>query len=100
MAETLTIATNRSPNPQICDSNSFDTEACTNPKHKALLQNRTDPDPIVQRIVDMFQLWEKSHVRYERMTSVNQPAAASETVIPAHEDADYSADECESYHSD
>ena len=96
MAETVTIPDNRNTNPLICDSNTVDTEACTNPKHKALLQNRTDHDPIVKQMVDMFQLWEENHAGYQRMTSVNQPAA-SETVIPSHEDADY-FDEIQSYH--
>ena len=48
MAETLSVATDRNPNPQICDENSVDTEVCSNPKNKALLQNRTDAEPMVQ----------------------------------------------------
>ena len=51
-------------------------------------------------MLDMFQLWEKNHVGYQRMTLVNQPAAASETVILCHEDADYSDDEIRSYRGD
>ena len=108
MAETLTIPDNRNTNPQTCDSNTVDTEACTNPKHKALLQSRTNPDPIVKHMVDMFQLWEVNHVGYQRMTSVNQPSAAPEkpstgqnqTLIPSHEDADYSGGEIRSYNVD
>ena len=100
MGETLTIATNRNPDPQICDTNSVDIEACSNPKNKVRLQDRTDAQPIVKQMVDMFQQWEDNHFGYQRMTSVKQPPAASGNAIPSHEDADYSEDECQSYHGD
>ena len=101
MAETLSVATDRNPNPQICDDNSVDTEACSNPKNKALLQNRPDAEPMVQHIIDLFKKWEFNHVNYQRMTSVKHPPVSTGERVPPHDDADFSADsECESYHGD
>ena len=55
---------------------------------------------MVQQMIDLFKKWEDNHVGYQRMTSVIQPSGSSKDRIPPHEDADYSADECESYHGD
>ena len=99
MAETLSLATDGTPNPQICDENSVDTESNSNPKNKALLQSRSNAEPMVQHMIDLFKTWEDGHVNYQKMTSVIRPSSSSGERIPAHEDADFS-DECMSYNGD